>query len=71
MSSARSAISGDTAAGARTRDEAIHAAHATGQFKLAEIGRFFGVHYATVSRVINRASMTTAVDDVAMQDLTP
>ena len=61
----------DVAARAPNRDDAIRLAHATGQFKLAEIGRFFGVHYATVSRIINRASATTAVDDVAMQDLTP
>lgn len=61
----------EIAAGPGTRNDAIRRAHASGQFKLAEIGRYFGVHYATVSRIINRASDATPVDDVAMQDLTP
>jgi REP element-mobilizing transposase RayT len=61
----------EVAARAPNRDEAIRLAHATGQFKLTEIGDLFGLHYATVSRIINRANATTAVDDVAMQDLTP
>jgi REP element-mobilizing transposase RayT len=35
----------------RGRDEAMRLAYASGVYSLAEIGRHFGVHYSTVSRV--------------------
>jgi putative transposase len=61
----------DIAMRATSRDDAIRRAHATGQFKLSEIARYFGLHYATVSRIGNSGAMETPVDDVAMQDLAP
>ena len=36
------------------RDEAIRAAYATGAFTLTQIGAYFGLHYATVSRIARR-----------------
>lgn len=41
------------AASAPTRDEAIRAAWASGDYTLAEIGGHFGLHYSTVSRIAN------------------
>ena len=38
------------------RNEAITAAYASGGYTLKEIGQYFGLHYAHVSRVISRAS---------------
>ena len=37
---------------ARDRDDAIRAAYASGTYSLVEIGRYFGLHYATVSRIV-------------------
>jgi len=37
------------------RNEAITAAYASGGYTLKEIGQYFGLHYAHVSRVISRA----------------
>ncbi len=34
------------------RDECIRLAYATGQFSLAEIGEYFGLHYSWVSRIV-------------------
>ncbi|MEZ5318993.1 MAG: transposase [Vicinamibacterales bacterium] len=36
------------------RDDAITAAHASGLYTLAEIGRHFGLHYATISKIVSR-----------------
>jgi putative transposase len=36
------------------RDEAIAAAYASGGYTLKEIGAFFGLHYAQVSRIARR-----------------
>jgi REP element-mobilizing transposase RayT len=67
-------------AAAATRDEGIRRAYQTGAYKLADIGRFLGLHYATVSRIVNRrqpqdprtvSGTETRVDNVAEQDLTP
>jgi len=35
----------------RDRDEAIAAAYASGGYTLKEVGTFFGLHYAQVSRI--------------------
>jgi hypothetical protein len=37
------------------RDAAIRTAYATGRYTLAQIGRHFGLHYATISRIARRA----------------
>jgi hypothetical protein len=36
---------------ATTRNEAIRAAYASGTYTLAQIGRHFNLHYASVSRI--------------------
>jgi REP element-mobilizing transposase RayT len=36
----------------KTRNEAIRAAHVTGAFTLREIGKHFGLHYSSVSRIV-------------------
>ncbi len=38
----------------RDRDEAIAAAYASGGYTLKEIGAFFGLHYAQVSRIARK-----------------
>lgn len=40
--------------GAPDRNAGIRAAYATGDYTLQQIGRCFGVHYATVSRIVKR-----------------
>jgi len=50
-----------------TRDDAIRAAYASGDYSQAEIARHFGVHYSTVSRVIGNSSFRRT----SIQDLTP
>ena len=57
---------------APSRDAAILAAYASGLYSLAAIGRYFGLHYSTISKICriggltgaskNRRQMTTAVD---------
>lgn len=34
------------------RNECIKLAYASGQFSLAEIGAYFGLHYSWVSRIV-------------------
>jgi hypothetical protein len=46
----------DYACASRDRDEAITAAYASGGYTLKEIGAFFGLHYAQVSRIARRGS---------------
>ena len=43
-------------ADAAHRDEAIRRAYATGAYTLSEIGAYFGLHYATISRIARQAS---------------
>jgi len=38
-----------------SRNEAIAAAYASGGYTLKEIGDYFGLHYATVSRLVPNA----------------
>jgi REP element-mobilizing transposase RayT len=38
------------------RDDAIAAAYASGGYSMKEIGRFFGLHYSRVSRILKRQS---------------
>ena len=45
----------DYAAQSNTRDAAIVAAYASGGYSMAEIGRYFGVHYSTASRAVRAA----------------
>jgi REP element-mobilizing transposase RayT len=52
---------------ASSRNEAIRAAYASGNYSQADIARYFHVHYSSVSRVVgNRSFRRTAI-----QDLTP
>lgn len=44
---------------ANTRDEAITAAYLSGGYTLAEIGEHFGLHYATVSKIVKKARSKT------------
>lgn len=37
------------------RDDAIAAAYASGGYMLKQIGEYFGLHYAQVSRIVRRA----------------
>ena len=37
-----------------SRDEAIASAYASGAYSLQDIGRFFGLHYSRVSRIVAR-----------------
>ncbi len=41
---------------ARSRDQAIRNAWSTGLFSLADIGRHFGLHYSTVSKICRSAA---------------
>ena len=41
---------------AASRNEAIRAAYASGNYSQADIARHFGVHYSSVSRVIGNSS---------------
>ncbi len=34
------------------RDECIRLAYASGQFSLAEISEYFGLHYSWISRIV-------------------
>jgi hypothetical protein len=47
---------GEYAKRCSNRNEAITAAYASSGYTLKEIGQYFGLHYAHVSRVISRAS---------------
>lgn len=38
-----------------TRDEAIVAAYASGDYTMQQIGVFFGLHYSRISKIINAA----------------
>jgi len=40
---------------AGSRDVAIAAAHATGEYSYSQIGAFFGLHFATVGRIVRKA----------------
>jgi REP element-mobilizing transposase RayT len=40
------------------RNECIRLAYATGQFSLAEIGEYFGLHYSWVSRIVKKDGAT-------------
>lgn len=37
-----------------SRDEAIYAAYRSGGYKMAELARYFGLHYSSVSKIIRR-----------------
>jgi hypothetical protein len=52
------------------KDEAMAQAYLSGAYTMAEIGRFFGVHYMTVSRAVRKAERLGA-GNVGMLDLTP
>lgn len=39
---------------AKSRDAAIVAAHATGEYSYTQIGSFFGLHFATVGRIVRK-----------------
>jgi REP element-mobilizing transposase RayT len=54
----------------QNKDEAMAQAYLSGAYTMAEIGRFFGVHYMTVSRAV-RKSESLCAGDVGMLDLTP
>jgi putative transposase len=45
---------------ADNRDAAIVAAYATGEYSYAEIGAFFGLHFATVGRIVRNARGETS-----------
>ena len=49
--------------GTTDRDQAMRRAYASGMFSLAEIGRHFGVHYSTVSKVCRVLSVPTPGPD--------
>jgi len=44
---------------AGSRDECINIAYASGGYTQKEIGNYFGLHYARVSRIITRAKGKT------------
>ena len=44
---------------ASTRDKAIYLAYMSGGYTLKEIGNYFGLHYAQVSRIVKRAKGKT------------
>lgn len=52
------------------KDEAMALAYLSGAYTMAEIGRFFEVHYMTVSRAVRKAESLGA-ENVGMLDLTP
>jgi DNA-directed RNA polymerase specialized sigma24 family protein len=41
---------------AESRNEAIVAAHATGAYSYSEIGAFFGLHFATIGKIVRKAA---------------
>ena len=41
---------------APNRDAAIVVAHATGAYSYTEIGAFFGLHFATIGKIVRKAS---------------
>jgi len=41
-------------AGSASRNDAIRRAYSTGVYALGEIGAYFGLHYATISRLVRR-----------------
>ncbi len=41
---------------AASRDAAIVAAHATGEYSYAGIGAFFGLHFTTIGRIVRKAT---------------
>ena len=43
---------------APNRDAAIVAAHATGAHSYTEIGAFFGLHFATIGKIVRKVSQT-------------
>ena len=51
---------GEISAQAGSRDAAILAAHATGEYSYAQIGAFFGLHFATVGRIVRKANARPA-----------
>ena len=51
---------------AHSRNAAIHAAYSSGTYTLAEIGRHFGLRYASISRIVKKYAI-----DHSNQDLTP
>jgi REP element-mobilizing transposase RayT len=62
--------------GADSRDDAIQQAYAGGAYSLAEIGRYFKLHYSTVSRICHSVQDSPrcgerAFDRTSIQDLTP
>jgi REP element-mobilizing transposase RayT len=52
---------------ARSRNEAIRAAYESGNYRQADIARYFGLHYTTVCRILGNSSC----HDAKKQDLTP
>jgi len=44
---------------AATRDDAIYNAYSSGGYTLKEIGDYFGLHYATISRIVKREKRKT------------
>jgi len=44
-----------------TRDAAIVAAHATGEYSYSQIGAFFGLHFASVGRIVRKAKKEAAM----------
>jgi REP element-mobilizing transposase RayT len=42
---------------AESRDAAIITAHATGEYSYTQIGAFFGLHFATVGRIVRKAKV--------------
>jgi putative transposase len=49
---------------ARERDEAIRLAWSSGGFSLMEIGRHFGLHYSTISKICRGAHRSLVAQDV-------
>jgi DNA-directed RNA polymerase specialized sigma24 family protein len=41
---------------AEDRNAAIVAAHATGAYSYSEIGAFFGLHFATIGKIVRKAA---------------
>jgi REP element-mobilizing transposase RayT len=54
-----------------TRDSAIRAAYAGGEFSQAAIARHFGVHYSTVSKVVRTARLADSRPGTKRQDSRP
>ncbi|TXT39317.1 MAG: hypothetical protein FD135_2281 [Comamonadaceae bacterium] len=49
----------------------LRQAYATGSYSLKEIGQAFGLHDATVSRLVRAAEVESVDGNVAIQDLPP